>query len=610
MPHRPTHILIVDDIVENLDALEALLTRDGLIISRAQSGSEALELMLVEDFALALLDVQMPGMDGFELAELMRGTERTRTIPIIFLTAVATDEIRRFRGYQAGAFDYLLKPIDSAVLRSKVEVFVELHRQSREIAWQRDQLAAALGRVRAHRDNSPLAIVELDADLKILDWSMGAERMFGRSGQEMVEDSARTSEWLDAESASLIETLVHAMETGQKDRDVLELTLVGAERMRIDVECYCSALRDGFGRFVSTNIQMQDVTERKRAEETQHLLIGELNHRVKNTLASVQAIASQTLRHSAGPSEFAPTFIGRIHALSAAHSLLSDATWRGASLRELIQSQLDIGMLGSERLAAYGPDLELMPELALHLSLVFHELATNAAKYGALSSPNGRVELNWSVVDGMIRFEWVESGGPPVETPRRRGFGSQLIERSVGSEGGKATATYAREGMRWNLALPVRNNMRKREGLSAPAIKQATPPVSAQPDPDMLVGKRAFVIEDEPLVAMNIADMLEQAGVEVLAQIPTRRRALDALQNRTPDFVLLDGNLQGETVEDIAQCLVEREIPFVMVSGYSHSHLPPNLGNVPIVLKPFNNEELMAVLRQTLGLLDCSRSGN
>ena len=122
----PVKFLLVDDVPENLLALEALLRRDGLQIETARSGTEALELLLVHDFALALLDVQLPGMDGFELAEIMRGTERTRRVPIIFLTAVATDERRRFMGYESGAVDYLIKPIDTHMLRRKADVFFEL----------------------------------------------------------------------------------------------------------------------------------------------------------------------------------------------------------------------------------------------------------------------------------------------------------------------------------------------------------------------------------------------------------------------------------------------------------------------------------------------------
>ncbi|MFP1131956.1 response regulator [Asticcacaulis sp. W401b] len=140
--NTPAPILLVDDLEENLLALEALLRRDGLTILKARSGVEALEILLRQEVALALLDVQMPEMDGFELAETLRGAERTRRIPIIFLTAGTTDRDRRFRGYEAGAVDFLQKPIDGDILKSKVEVFVELYAQRRQIAHQRDALQA------------------------------------------------------------------------------------------------------------------------------------------------------------------------------------------------------------------------------------------------------------------------------------------------------------------------------------------------------------------------------------------------------------------------------------------------------------------------------------
>lgn len=143
----PVYFLIVDDLEENLLSLEALLRKDGLSILKARSGPEALELLLLHNVALALLDVQMPGMDGFELAELMRGTERTRRIPIIFLTAGNADKQRRFRGYEAGAVDFLHKPIEADILRSKSNVFFELYRQQQLLIQQRDEIkitAAAL----------------------------------------------------------------------------------------------------------------------------------------------------------------------------------------------------------------------------------------------------------------------------------------------------------------------------------------------------------------------------------------------------------------------------------------------------------------------------------
>ena len=133
--------LLVDDLEENLLSLEALLKREDLEILKARSGEEALELLLRHDVALALLDVQMPGMDGFELAEFLRGSERTRHIPIIFVTAGSADQQRRFRGYEAGAVDFIQKPIEADILRSKASIFFDLYQQRQQIASQRDKLA-------------------------------------------------------------------------------------------------------------------------------------------------------------------------------------------------------------------------------------------------------------------------------------------------------------------------------------------------------------------------------------------------------------------------------------------------------------------------------------
>jgi two-component system sensor histidine kinase/response regulator len=137
------NVLAVDDIEENLVALAGLLNQPALELIRARSGTEALEALLAHDIALALLDVQMPGMDGFELAELMRGSERTKHVPIIFLTAGAPDRTRLFQGYHAGAVDFLFKPIDPHLLAAKVDVFVELHRQKRQLASQLEQIQQA-----------------------------------------------------------------------------------------------------------------------------------------------------------------------------------------------------------------------------------------------------------------------------------------------------------------------------------------------------------------------------------------------------------------------------------------------------------------------------------
>lgn len=161
----------------------------------------------------------------------------------------------------------------------------------------------------------------------------------------------------------------------------------------VDCELYNSVLVNADGHLVSLNSQILDVTERRRAEETQKLLVGELNHRVKNMLASVQAIATQTLRYNAKPSDFALTFSRRIQSLSRAHSLLSDATWHGAQLNDLVQDQLHLGTVDEARLMASEPEVHLTPALALHFGLILHEPCTNANKYGALSIATGRIAV-------------------------------------------------------------------------------------------------------------------------------------------------------------------------------------------------------------------------
>ncbi|WP_165188984.1 hybrid sensor histidine kinase/response regulator [Caulobacter soli] len=153
---KPINFLLVDDLEENLLALEALLQREGLTCLKARSGEEALELLLMHDVALALLDVQMPGMNGFELAEFMRGNVRTSRVPIIFVTAGASSNQRRFRGYEAGAVDFIQKPIEAHVLRSKANVFFDLYKQRQQLELQRDELEAAaqaLRRADRHKDS-------------------------------------------------------------------------------------------------------------------------------------------------------------------------------------------------------------------------------------------------------------------------------------------------------------------------------------------------------------------------------------------------------------------------------------------------------------------------
>ena len=204
-----------------------------------------------------------------------------------------------------------------------------------------------------------------------------------------------------------------------------------------------------------------DITERKRAEERQKLLVNELNHRVKNTLVSVQSIASQTLRTTHSPQAFHVAFEGRLMALSHTHNLLTEQSWEGASLREIFDFELEAFAAGERIDFDYGHDLQLSPKATVALGMAVHELATNALKYGALSVPEGRVRVVWTLDSTsetpVLHLTWTEQDGPPVVAPNRRGFGARLLERGLAGElSAQVALAYDSLGLVCTMRLPIR----------------------------------------------------------------------------------------------------------------------------------------------------------
>lgn len=221
-------------------------------------------------------------------------------------------------------------------------------------------------------------------------------------------------------------------------------------------------LRDEAGKVVGWLGSNSDITEPKRAEEHQRLLTGELQHRVKNTLALVQAIASQTLRGATDIDEAGEALTARLISLGRAHDILTRTSWTAAPIAEVIESALCVHRQSrGSRIRIGGPNVLLAAKPALSLALALHELATNAAKYGALSNETGYVDLRWHMVhEGEVpRFclTWSEEGGPPIlSQPARRGFGSRLIERSFAADaGGEVKLTYAPTGLVCRLEAPL-----------------------------------------------------------------------------------------------------------------------------------------------------------
>jgi PAS domain S-box-containing protein len=218
-------------------------------------------------------------------------------------------------------------------------------------------------------------------------------------------------------------------------------------------------IRDGAGKALRVVGVVLDITDKKEAEQRQYLLFDELNHRVKNTLSIVQALAQQTLRTNPDPVQFADAFADRLDSLARAHSLLTNDSWRGATLKDIVTTAL-AAFVDEGIPIEIGGDPVLVPaNTTITLSLMLHELATNAAKYGALSSSGGRLSIGWSVIpsgsSSAIDLHWREEGGPPVEPPRSRGFGSRLLATSAQQLGAQFEIEYAAQGVRCRLRFTV-----------------------------------------------------------------------------------------------------------------------------------------------------------
>jgi PAS domain S-box-containing protein len=248
---------------------------------------------------------------------------------------------------------------------------------------------------------------------------------------------------------------------GEAERFTVEKRYVRKDGRIVWVQVMNSAVRRPDGGFGFGVKMFQDVTERKEAEARQKLLLDELNHRVKNTLATVQSLAAQTARNCHSAEEFRARFEPRLLALSAAHDRLTRNQWEGASLRDIAREELAAHAAPGRRLHVEGPDVQLPPRASLSLSMALHELATNAAKHGALSAEGGEVSLSWTIErEGCpfptgVRLEWVETGGPPVKRPAAEGFGSRLLRVTARELNAETETDFAPEGLRWRLSFPL-----------------------------------------------------------------------------------------------------------------------------------------------------------
>jgi two-component sensor histidine kinase/CheY-like chemotaxis protein len=321
--------------------------------------------------------------------------------------------------------------------------------------------------------------------------------------------------------------------------------------------------------------------EREQTAERERTMMREIDHRARNALAVVQSVVRLT--HAGDVSSFREKIGDRINALARTHDLLSSERWQPIELKALVKDEL-AAYIDSARVSTTGPHLELRPEQAQTIALLLHELATNAAKYGALSRPGGTLEICWSApTQGMLEIDWTEQLQETtiaIGVPERSGFGSMLLRRVVEDQlGGTLMRTFEPRGLRCRLAIPLEVASRNRE--------QTSPSIS----PQAKSSKRILIVEDEPLLAMDLEGMVADMGFTVFATAANVKDALASLDNDVPDLAILDANLSGASSEPVAAALQALDVPVIFATGYAQlTNMSDAVAALPRLSKPITLE--------------------
>ena len=267
----------------------------------------------------------------------------------------------------------------------------------------------------------------------------------------------------------------------------------------------------------------------------------------------------------------------------------------------IVRDQVLFGAASDRRISSAGPFVLLNPQAAVQLALVLHELGTNARKYGALSVPNGRLSLRWRVRndDGdQLLFDWTESASAKVVVPSARGFGTTLIEETLRALGGGAAIHYYADGLRCEMRMPLPKDTRPHPELrSTKTHEPAESRVQQVPISQSLNGKRVLIVEDEPLLSIDLETTLTEVRCEVKGPAGTLKKAMGLIAKSDYDAALLDANLGGRPVDELAAALTQQNVPFAFVSGYGREALPQGFRHAMLLGKPFNKEQLRAVVQ-------------
>jgi PAS domain S-box-containing protein len=341
-----------------------------------------------------------------------------------------------------------------------------------------EELADSEARFRATFENVAVGMTHVAPDGKFLRFNKALSRLLGWPAEELITKSVREVTHPDDLAFELAEW--ERLRAGKIDSYTIEKRDLRKDGTIVWIRLTRSCVRKSDGSVDYFVAVVEDISARKHAEEQLKLLMRECNHRAKNMLGLVQVIARQT---AAGkPEDFVRRFTERIHALAANQDLLARNQHQGAELEDLVRTHLAYfaDLVGS-RITAIGPKLNLNAAAAQAIGLALHELATNAGKYGALSTDMGRVDIGWATTDDTFTMSWTERSGPPVRPPERKGFGSMVIDSMARQTfGGEVQLDYAPSGLGWRLTCPAANAL---EATAEPASKPSNAPRPAKPQP-------------------------------------------------------------------------------------------------------------------------------
>jgi PAS domain S-box-containing protein len=602
------NILLVDDQPGKLMTYEVMLRELGENLLVASSANEALQTLLRHDVAVILIDVCMPELDGFALASMIREHPRFQKTAIIFISAIQVAESDYLRGYDAGAVDYVPVPVVPQLLRAKVRVFADLYRKTKQleqlnmeleqrVAERTAAVEATAARLMQSEQGRTLALAagnmgawEWHAEDDSWTWDEGHARIFGmgRPNGTRVRD-ARVSRFFPEEDWRTLRT---ARETVTPAKNTFHIELFIRRRSGELRSCLIAggATFAPDGRLVRVDGVTIDITDRKQAETMQVLLAREVDHRARNALAVVQAIIR--LARADSQEAYVAAVDGRVRALAHTHDLLSKSRWQGADVRTLVMDEM-APYAQSGRISTSGPSTILPAEKAQTVGLALHELATNAAKYGALSVADGRIAIAWRTEGSTLHFIWEESGGPLVETPARKGFGTKIIQASLNEQkGDSVTFEWNPQGLKCTIEVQC--------GDGVPKVKRAPgqEAVAVSANGSANTGSRALVIEDEALVGMFTCDCLEELGYEILGPYANMADAEEAIETEDFDLAVLDVNLTGRPVYPLAERLSQMNVPFIFVTGYGRESINPKFSHAPVLQKPFAKDALAAAMER------------